>query len=143
MDWTLKEKNAPLFEFFKFMIHFREKHTVIRRDMPLCSQGFPAVSTHGTLPWAESYTWDSKLIAVMFAGRNEEDTQDDIVYVVINAYWEAQAIRLPRLIHNAKWKCVVDTWCPDSIMPEDIDCVKGAIIEIGPRTTMVLTTCTE
>ena len=30
LDWSLLEKNRELFEFFKFMIHFRKKHTVIR-----------------------------------------------------------------------------------------------------------------
>ncbi len=142
-DWSLKEKNAPLFEFFKFMIHFRRRHAVIRRDMPLCTQGFPAVSTHGTLPWVENYTWDSKLVAVMYAGRNEENTEDDIVYVAINAFWEPQTITLPRLINNAKWKRVIDTFEPNSIMPHETECISGTSLEIGPRTVMVLTVCAQ
>ena len=34
LDWSLLEKNRELFEFFKFMIHFRKKHTVIRKKLP-------------------------------------------------------------------------------------------------------------
>lgn len=79
----------------------------------------------------------------MFAGRNEENTEDDIVYVAINAYWEPQTIRLPRLIHNAKWKCVVDTFCENSVMPAETKCIMGQTIEVESRTAMILTVCTE
>lgn len=33
LDWKSLEKNRELFEFFKFMIHFRKKHTVIRKKL--------------------------------------------------------------------------------------------------------------
>ena len=110
VDWELKDKNEDLYEFFKFMIRFRSIHSVIRRDMERCSLGFPTVSTHGNEPWKNDYGWESKLVGVMFAGRDNSHQQDDIVYVAFNAYWEPQMITLPELCGKKQWYYVVDTY---------------------------------
>ena len=58
------------------MIHFRKKHTVIRKNMPVCSAGFPTVSLHEAEAWNGNYNWDSHVIGVMYAGKDEESDQD-------------------------------------------------------------------
>jgi len=138
LDWKQKEKNHDLFEFFKFMICFRNEHDVIKRDMKPCSLGFPAISTHDVKPWVSKFCWESKLVAVMFAGRNVEDTEDDIVYVVFNAYWEKQLIMLPELAENIKWKLVIDTFAQKYIKVGEEAELVDKWIEIGPKTAMVL-----
>ena len=45
LDWSLLEKNRELFEFFKFMIHFRKKHTVIRKKLPDAVCGLGSLNT--------------------------------------------------------------------------------------------------
>ena len=37
------------------------------------------------------------LIGIMYAGRNEEGTKDDIVFYGMNAYWDPLDMQLPNL----------------------------------------------
>ena len=108
VDWSLKEKNKELFDFFKFMIHFRLEHKILRENTKPVSCGFPFISLHGAKPWEHNYGWDTKLIGVMFAGKNDDDI-DDIIYIAINTYWEKQTIFLPELPESENWFPIVDT----------------------------------
>ena len=108
VDWSLKEKNKELFDFFKFMTHFRMEHKILRENTKPVSCGFPFISLHGAKPWEHNYGWDTKLIGIMFAGKNDDDI-DDIIYVAINTYWEKQTIFLPELPESENWFPIVDT----------------------------------
>ncbi len=138
VDWELKDKNEDLYEFFKFMIRFRSIHSVIRRDMERCSLGFPTVSTHGNEPWKNDYGWESKLVGVMFAGRDNSHQQDDIVYVAFNAYWEPQMITLPELCGKKQWYYVVDTYAKTPMVAARSSKIIDSVITIGPRSAVVL-----
>ena len=46
LDWGLLDKNRELFEFFKFMIHYRQKHPVIRKKLPDAICGMEAMHSH-------------------------------------------------------------------------------------------------
>jgi glycogen operon protein len=54
----------------------------------------------------------------MFAGRNAEDTKDDIVFLAINTYWEKQYFQLPTLPSDLKWHIAVNT-----AMENPYDCI--------------------
>ena len=108
VDWSLKEKNKELFDFFKFMTHFRMEHKILRENTKPVSCGFPFISLHGAKPWEHNYGWDTKLIGIMFAGKNDDDI-DDIIYIAINTYWEKQTIFLPELPESENWFPIVDT----------------------------------
>ena len=87
LDWSLLEKNRELFEFFKFMIHFRKKHTVIRKKLPDAVCGLGSLNTrneYGEL----NIEKEARMLAVSFAGYDSEKGKDDIVYVAVNPYWE-------------------------------------------------------
>ena len=45
----------------------------------------------------------------MYAGYDSEKGQDDIVYVIINAFWEPVEVTLPTLPAGMEWKMAVDT----------------------------------
>ena len=62
--------------------------------------------------------------------------KDDIVYVVINTYWEPQEIELPGLLDLFTWKMVVNTMEEDSIM-KDKKLMTDRHCTIGPRSAMV------
>ena len=109
MDWSLLKKNHDMFEFVKYMIHFRHEHTVIRKDIKQANCGFPHVSQHGNTPWDDNFTTDSKVICTMFAGHDENKEKDDIVYMAVNSYWEPETITLPKLPEGMKWYLAVDT----------------------------------
>lgn len=107
LDWTLAEKNRELLEFFQYMIRFRKSHPILRGSTPLCSLGFPGVSLHGVRPWEGEYTWETKVIGVMYAGVKEQ--KDDVIYLGLNAYWEPITITLPELPQGFCWVPSVDT----------------------------------
>lgn len=50
LNWKLLKENQKLFEFFKFMIHFRQKHPVIRKALPKLHNScfwYLSVNTYG------------------------------------------------------------------------------------------------
>ena len=45
----------------------------------------------------------------MFAGRTEENIEDDIIYIGVNAFWEDQSVQLPKLPLGRKWRVIMNT----------------------------------
>jgi isoamylase len=136
LDWSLLEKNQIMFEFFRYMIAFRKKHIIVRKNTQTCSMNFPSVSRHGVYPWNADYKWNSHVIGVMFAGKAEDGIEDDVVYIAINAYWETQTVYLPQLPENNCWVVMVDTYEESGIVNEKV--VEGQEIVMQSRSVMVL-----
>ena len=110
LDWGLLEKNRVFFEFFKFMIHYRLKHPVIRKKLPDAICGMAPLRTHCTNPEEADIPRDAMTFAVSFAGYNTETGKDDLVYVAINTYWEDVRVMVPELSHHCAWYLSVNTW---------------------------------
>ncbi len=110
LDWGLLEKNRDFFEFFKFMIHYRLKHPVIRKKLPDAICGMAPLRTHCTNPEEADIPRDAMTFAVSFAGYNTETGKDDLVYVAINTYWEDIRVMVPELSHHCAWYLSVNTW---------------------------------
>ena len=109
LDWTRKDTYQEMFEFCKFMIAFRKEHPILRGKTLPAVCGFPDVSVHNKNAWNSACYGDTRTIGVMFAGRNKDDTEDDIVFIAINAFWEAQDIELPNLPSGKEWKVEINT----------------------------------
>lgn len=109
LDWSLLEKNHDIFEFAKYMIHFRHKHPAIRKNLSVSRCNFPYISQHGTVPWDDNFTEESKVVCTMFAGFDPNTDKDDIVYIAINPYWESLSIQLPALPNGLMWHLAADT----------------------------------
>lgn len=109
LDWGLLEKNSALFEFFKFMIRFRKKHTVIRKKLPEAVCGIGALNTRNEYG-EEHIEKEARMLAVSFAGYDSEQGKDDIVYVALNPYWEETRIFLPNLQGREMWYLCVNTY---------------------------------
>ena len=124
LDWTLLEKNRPLFEFVKYMIAFRKRHPAIRMDLPSDRFSFPSVSLHGVHPWQPVLNEDSHILCVLFSGSDQEQTEQDTVYLAINTYWEPSSLLLPDLPFEWCWQIAVNTGDPsgpafsEDTMPE-------------------------
>lgn len=94
------------------------------------------MSSHSLKPWTDSYSWDDHLVGVMFAGR--EGANDDLVYLGVNAFWEAQQIEMPLLPEGKFWKPVVDTARGmDSIITGD-ELLHHGIYVLGARSVVVM-----
>ena len=86
LDWSLLEKNRELFEFFKFMIHFRKKHTVIRKAAG-CSLRI-RFSEHKERIRRREHRERSAGCSPFLLPDMIRKGKDDIVYVAVNPYWE-------------------------------------------------------
>lgn len=142
LDWSLLEKNRELFEFFKFMIHFRKKHTVIRKKLPDAVCGLGSLNTrneYGEL----NIEKEARMLAVSFAGYDSEKGKDDIVYVAVNPYWEDTRIFLPDLQGRETWYLCVNTYGDGVgryVYPEGEEVRIESEFVMKPRSVAVFTT---
>ncbi len=109
LDWSLLEKNQDLYEFFRYMIHFRLRHAVIRKRLPDAVCGMEPLHTHDLDASRTDLPKDTRTFSVSYAGYDKEKGADDIVYVSINTYWEEVPITLPDLRQLYSWYLCVDT----------------------------------
>lgn len=107
LDWSRLEKFKEIHDFVRHMIQFRKEHPILRKMTKPSSCQFPEISVHNGTPFNASTDYMTKLIGIMYAGRNEEDTEDDIVFYCMNAYWEPLVMQLPVLPNGKHWH--VDT----------------------------------
>ncbi len=127
LDWKLLEKNRSLYEFFRYMIHFRFRHPVISKHLPNAVCGMEHISIHDTtsarIPEAGQ---GMHAFAICFAGYDRKKRCDDLVYMTINTYWEDVTFTLPNLHYHGQWHLHVNTFGdgPGSYFFEDPDTVR-------------------
>lgn len=107
LDWSRLEEFKEIHDFVRHMIQFRKEHPILRKMTKPSSCQFPEISVHNGTPFNASTDYKTKLIGIMYAGRNEEDTEDDIVFYCMNAYWEPLVMQLAVLPNGKHWH--VDT----------------------------------
>ena len=112
LDWSLFEKNRDMFEFFRYMIAFRMDHPAVRRDLEPSYIGFPSMSIHGLTPWEPDAPESDYVSCVLFSGYDEENDREDLIYVAVNAHWNAAEMTLPDLPEGYCWKIAVNTGDP-------------------------------
>ena len=106
------------------MIAFRKRHPAVRMDLPSDRFSFPSVSLHGVHPWQPVLNEDSHILCVLFSGFDQEQTEQDTVYLAINTYWEPASLLLPDLPFEWCWQIAVNTGDPsgpafsEDTMPE-------------------------
>lgn len=107
LDWSRLEEFKEIHDFVRHMIQFRKEHPILRKMTKPSSCQFPEISVHNGTPFNASTDYKTKLIGIMYAGRNEEDKEDDIVFYCMNAHWEPLVMQLPVLPNGKHWH--VDT----------------------------------
>ncbi len=142
LDWNRLEEYQEIHDFFRYMIAFRKEHAVLRKSTGPASCGLPEISIHNGYPFNNRTDYNSRLIGVMFAGRDEADTRDDVIFYGMNAYWEPINMQLPELPCGKKWKVCVNTAVPyaDGQSPEQfMNNTQNTNLRIEPRTVVILT----
>lgn len=142
LDWNRLEEYQEIHDFFRYMIAFRKEHAILRKSTRQASCGLPEISIHNGYPFNNRTDYNSRLIGIMFAGRNETDTRDDIIFYGMNAYWEPVNMQLPELPDGKKWKVCVNTYIPyaDGQDPGQFtDFTHNSNLRIEPRTVVILT----
>ncbi len=136
LNWDLLEKNKDVYEFFRYMIHLRKEHDVIRKDTGCCSLGFPEIQV------IEGDN-NCKVLRIIYAGRNRNNTRDDVVCLAVNVFWEEQEFYLPSLMYGMGWYVAVDTgnrYFTNAIpnQRERMPLLEGGKIRMAPRSVCVL-----
>lgn len=102
LDWSFLKKNKDHFNYTKHVIRLRKEHGVVRKFSGNCSLGLPEVLN--VMPDGRT-----KTLAIIYAGRNKDDTADDVMCLIINTFWEEQTCFLPPQLHSAQLKVEADT----------------------------------
>ena len=81
----------------------------------------------------------SRVLGVLFAGRNAKDSEDDILYLAVNAHWEPKTVRLLDLPQGRCWHLLADTFREPSTAGEwGEEPQVGGSIKLEPRSVSVL-----
>jgi isoamylase len=134
LDWSQLQANPDIFRFFKRMIAFRKSHP------SLCRSRFwrEDISWYGIGPMVDLAP-DSRSLAFCLHGASQDD---DDVYVMINAYWEALQFQIQEGTRQ-DWTRIVDTDLPS---PDDFsECglpLQQSIYQVAPRSIVVLVRAT-
>ena len=109
LDWSRLEEYKEIHDFFRYMIAFRKKYAILRKTTQTAVCKLPEISIHNGFPWNGGTDNNSRLIGIMYAGRDEKDIRDDIVFYCMNAYWEPLIMQLPELPMGLQWRVRVNT----------------------------------
>ena len=139
LDWGNLEKYQDIHDFFRYLIRFRKMHPAIAGSCKEARCGLPEVSLHSRKAWEADYGDQAGLVAAMFAGFDEKQGKDDIVYVGVNAFWEAVTCELPALPEGFHWKVAVNTGAEGSGCYQEPAQIGGTEFLFGPRSVAVLT----
>lgn len=141
LDWGRLEEFKEIHDFVRHMIQFRKEHPILRKMTKSSSCQFPEISVHNGTPFNASTDYKTKLIGIMYAGRNEEDTEDDIVFYCMNAYWEPLVMQLPVLPNGKHWHVDTNTnaeYFDGEDFTEKTELLGVNTIRVPARTTIIL-----
>lgn len=141
LDWSRLEEFKEIHDFVRHMIQFRKEHPILRKMTKPSSCQFPGISVHNGTPFNASTDYKTKLIGIMYAGRNEEDTEDDIVFYCMNAYWEPLVMQLPVFPNGKHWHVDTNTnaeYFDGEDFTEKTELLGVNTIRVPARTTIIL-----
>lgn len=141
LDWSRLEEFKEIHDFVRHMIQFRKEHPILRKMTKPSSCQFTEISVHNGTPFNASTDYKTKLIGIMYAGRNEEDTEDDIVFYCMNAYWEPLVMQLPVLPNGKHWHVDTNTnaeYFDGEDFTEKTELLGVNTIRVPARTTIIL-----
>jgi isoamylase len=120
IDWSFLQREKDLFRFFKRMIHFRLRHSALRRREYFWGEkdrwGCPEITWHGVRLNHPDWSHESHSLSFTLAGF-ESDTD---IHVLISAYTEPLLFELPETRKGYAWFRSLDTSLdsPDDIADE-------------------------
>ncbi len=139
LDWTRLKKYGEIYEYVRELIRFRKEHEILRRDTAPCSMGWPSMSVHNSFAWNGTFTDDTRVIGIMFAGVDKEG-KDDVVFLAVNAYWESQQIQLPEIPEGRDWEVKFNSdFVHGGVTDYDLFTPReGRMVTLAPRSAAVL-----
>ena len=141
LDWCRREEYQEIHDFFRYMIAFRKNHAILRKTTKAALCKLPEISIHNGFPWNSGTDYNSKLIGIMYAGRDEKNIRDDVIFYCMNAYWEPLIMQLPELPAGLQWKVCVNTNCEyedGKDFESETEFYYRKTLKVPPRTVIVL-----
>lgn len=142
LDWARLEEYKEIHDFVRYMIAFRKEHKVLRKASGEAECGFAEISVHNGYPGNVSTDHACRLIGILYAGRDETDSKDDIVFYCMNAYWEELESVLPSIPQGKEWKVCVNTYEEyedGKDMQQLTRLHSGNKLTVPPRSVVILT----
>ncbi len=145
-DWTLREKHADVFQFFRQMIAFRKGHPMLHRRRFFNGQvnrrGVADISWHGCRLYSPGWSDpSSRVLAFTMGGFGEEGSPEDVdIHVMLNMEWDDLDFDLPS-INGRQWYRVVDTALPspdDIVGTEQAPLISGNTYRLQKHSVVVL-----
>ena len=75
----------------------------------------------------------------MYAGRDETDTFDDVIFLGMNMHWEYFTMQLPAPPDGHKWRLLVDTTKEGAPLDETYIPESDNRVTLGPRSVIIAT----
>jgi glycogen operon protein len=142
LDWGLVATNPELLRFCRSLIAFRKQHPALRHPLHHGTGGdFVEVHWHGTRPGQPDWSPGSRSLAFQLREASNPD-REDIVYVVLNAYWESLWFELPQAPGGRDWCVFANTGMasPEDVWPPGSEplLMDQARFLVAPRSAIVL-----
>jgi isoamylase len=116
VDWDLVDRNKDVLDFFKNLINFTKKHTILQRRNFFLGQ-----DTDGDLvpdiEWfgidGGKFSWDdyeNRTVCFQLDGSEEFSVVGEyLLYVIFNADFKDKTVTIPKPKNNMVWHRVIDT----------------------------------
>lgn len=149
LNWDLINENAEIFNFFQKIIKFRNVHPVLRTSEHFQSQdylnlGFKDISFHGQKSNLPDYSYESRVLGVLFNGSyaKQGKVKDDDIYIAMNMHWEMKVFELPNIKSGKRWYVFANTWMEKGLdiyeVGNEIMLENQKEIIVGARSIIVL-----
>ncbi len=107
-DWSLIGKNPDLLRFVRGIIRFTREHQIFKiktliQDGP--NSSLPNISWHGIKLGDPCWEEDSHHLAFSL----HHPKADEILHVMLNAYWKPLSFELPALPRGKNWHRIINT----------------------------------
>ena len=73
LDWNRLEEYKEIHDFFRYMIRLRKDNAILRKTTKPAACKLPEISIHNGFPWNGGTDNNSRLIGIMYAGRDDPD----------------------------------------------------------------------
>ena len=149
LDWTRLKKFSEVFDFFRKLIVFRKKHSLLRHRAYFSGfsngmDSFPDISWHGLQAWNSSSGVEGETLAYMLDGKYTDngDNADNTLFIIMNMHSQPLSFEIPHLPGQQKWHVAINTAMPppdDIYLPGDeIPLERASDFLVGARSVVVL-----
>lgn len=132
--WDKFEKNKEIYNFVKFLIHFRKSHPLLKKESHFNEND---IKWHGVTPNAPEWEKDNKLVAFTI----HFPTGESSLFAAFNASHHYQDLTVPSPSDNKTWQWVVNTKenPPNDFYDENRKIpLHGNIYHIAPYSSILL-----